>query len=161
MGWTEKRNLNSCYGQCWCQLQSPDWLMICDAARLESHRTTQHSSLQIRLCLPVLNGSLKLERQGQVELEGIVEKRGGGTLPTGDWLRKIFTDILATRSTMQVYHYVFKLPNLGYWFNNSLPAVPSDCPKSNIISLLIDCLIDLVSLGLLSSASYEAFNLRW
>lgn len=154
MKWIKQQNLNSCY----CHVSAgvdcralTDWI-LCDAAWLELHWTAQHLSLQILLCVPVLYGSLTLEREGQIELEGMSEK-GGGTLPTGHCWRKIFWDVLATRSTMQVYHYLFNLPKLRCWFNNSLPTIPSDCPKSSIISLLADCLIELVSLCPLSSLS--------
>lgn len=61
----------------------------------------------------MLNDSLVLGREGQIELEGIWGK-GGGTFPTGDDWSKTFPDIFATRSTMQIYHYLLKLLKLGF-----------------------------------------------
>lgn len=51
----------------------------------------------------MLNDNLVLEREGQIELEGMWGK-GGGTFPTGDDWSKIFPDVFATRSTIQIYH---------------------------------------------------------
>lgn len=129
---------------------------LCVVLHVWNHTEALSIHLFRLCCMPVLNHGLALEREGQVKLEGISDK-GGGTLPSGDGWRKIF----ATRSTMQVYCYLFNLPKLRCCFNSCLPIIPSGCPESSIISLLADCLTELGSLGLLSSLLYIAFTLGW
>lgn len=75
------------------------------------------------------SGSLTLEREGQIELEGILEKVGG-TLPTGDCWRKIFPAVAARRLLHEITTIYLTSLRLGVSLTTVDKTILSDCPKS-------------------------------